>query len=95
MFEEGDAATCFYIILKGSAETVSSNTLAYSSTHEKHGLRKGIGETFGVASLVLGVPTREYSMKAVERSVLLLISEDNFGTYAISRSPAKSALKQL
>ena len=42
------------------------------------GITKGPGETFGVASLVLGEPTRAYGMVAVERSVFLVVSQENF-----------------
>ena len=118
IFEEGDAANCFYIIIKGAVEAIlrdggAAHGVQHGTSHgaqragspteahhersasESHadatsrresradeaglgGIIKRPGETFGVASLVLGEELRPYGMVAVERSVFLVISLENF-----------------
>ena len=42
------------------------------------GLTKGYGETFGVASLVLDAPVRQYGMRTTERCLFIRIAFDDF-----------------
>lgn len=94
VFEQDERADCFYIVLKGGAEVIiNENALLVDGgsddagsngrdgTGEVGGITKGVGETFGVASLVLGAPTRHYGMVAVERSLFLVVSQENFEAF--------------
>ena len=42
------------------------------------GRTQGVGETLGVASMVLGSPLRQYGMVASEKSLFIRISQDDF-----------------
>jgi len=45
---------------------------------EEDKVKREVGDTFGVASLVLGAPERQYSMVTCEKSVFLVVSQANF-----------------
>ena len=51
------------------------------------GLTKGYGETFGVASLVLDAPVRQYGMRTTERCLFIRIAFDDFRPTPYSLSP--------
>ena len=83
VFEQGDSADAFYIVLKGSVEAVI-NEGGLVDSHESAegeevgGVVRGAGDTFGVASLLLRAKTRTYGMRATERSLLLHVSFEKF-----------------
>ena len=52
-------------------------TLTLTLTPSHHELN-GAGETFGAAALMVGDPRRQYGMLAVERTLMLVISLENF-----------------
>ena len=41
---------------------------------EVGGIKRGVGETFGVAALLLGASKRKYGMRATERCLLLRLT---------------------
>lgn len=54
---------------------------ADADPHGEKNLTRGLGKTFGVASLVLGSPTRQYSMVTTEPSLFLVIQQDHFDEF--------------
>lgn len=92
IFQEGDEATSFYIILKGTVgATVNENRLSFGQAGESEGtvesgVRSG-GETFGVAALVYNARTRTYGMHAKETTLMLVVSRDHFNSF-LDKSPA-------
>ena len=70
VFEQGDPADSFFIVLKGEIEAVIDEE-ALDAEAEVRGLKKGVGETFGVAALVLGAPVRQYGFWCIARSCVV------------------------
>jgi CRP-like cAMP-binding protein len=69
--------------LTGAAEPEDTPRRAASrprseAENKAGGLIKGYGETFGVASLVLDAPVRQYGMRTTERCLFIRIAFDDF-----------------
>jgi CRP-like cAMP-binding protein len=92
IFEVGDEATSFYIILKGTVTaTVNEKRLSFGQADDgagevESGVRSG-GETFGIAAFVYNARTRTYGMYAKETTLMLVVSRDHFSTF-LHKSPA-------
>ena len=56
------------------------------------GVTRGVGETFGVASLLLGASTRKYGMWANERTLLLHIPFAKFVPFLESHKNLEASL---
>ena len=81
IFAQGDAAEWFYIILKGKVE-ITIDTQALRGTGEKVSAgTRNVGDSFGVAALVYNAAERKYSTTALERTLCLTISRENFGKF--------------
>ena len=90
VFEEGDPADSFFIVLKGHIEAVIGEKAGFHAGNpgleatpeaEAGGLQKGVGETFGVAALVLGAASRQYGMRANDMSLFIRITFDDFAPF--------------
>ena len=71
IFAQGDVADAFYIVLKGSVEV-------NEDIEAEKGVVRGVGETFGVAAMLLGAQTHQYDMRAAERSLFIHVSFEQF-----------------
>ena len=59
---------------------------------EVGGITRGVGETFGVASLLLGAPTRNYGMWCAERTLLLHVPFHKFVPFLAQYKPLERSL---
>jgi CRP-like cAMP-binding protein len=85
VFEQGDEADAFFIVLKGRIEAFMGSSESDEADHgegaaeaKAGGLLKGVGETFGVAALVLGATTRSYGMRAIDMALFIRIGFGDF-----------------
>lgn len=75
IFKQGDKAEYFYIILKGSVEiTIDVAALRGSGETVNAGTRL-VGDSFGVAALIYNAAERKYSVKALDRTLTLIIAK--------------------
>ena len=85
VFEQGDEADSFFIVLKGRVEAITGNADSQEveggegdSEAKSGGLERVVGETFGVAALVLGASLRTYGMRATTTALFVRIGFDDF-----------------
>ena len=100
VFEQGDQADAFFIVLKGRIEAVMGESEedepddaeAGVAEAKAGGLLKGVGETFGVAALVLGATTRSYGMRATDMCLFIRIGFDDFKPFLESNPELNKSL---
>lgn len=95
VFEQGDTADAFFIILKGAVQVVlDEKALAGTedATNQVGGITKGYGETFGVASFVLGSSVRQFTMAATELSLFVRVSSKDFKPFLASSPKLEQSL---
>lgn len=93
VFQLGDPATSFYVILKGTVEVaIHRQPDRRPSTEQRNPIAKGSksvgsairrqGEIFGLPALVIGQAWRQSGVVARERSVLLMVNVSAHIAYA-------------
>jgi len=95
IFKQGDVAEEFYIILKGLVEVTIDAKQVTGQGDAGESVAAGkrhVGESFGVAALVYNAATRKYSVRAMERTLLLVISKDNFSKFLAHKPSLEDTL---
>ena len=77
VFQEGDPATEFYIILKGQVQATQATT---DRDSVEAGVRR-VGDPFGVAALIYGSDERKYSIYASEHTLTLVVPRTSFDDF--------------